>query len=130
MPSAEPLLQPISSPPLIPQPSPLSKHTNPRTVQISNIHYINITGTSSGLVPNNTLATLECSAQCVNITSTGTSLAYPVPPTNGTYLGPGGTEPNGTVVGTGTAGAMYLCANIVDEGLLDFECTDVAVTKG
>lgn len=55
---------------------------------------------------NGTVATLECSAQCVNITSSGTDLK----PKNGT--------------------ANYLCANLADESTLDFSCTDVEITKG
>ncbi|WVQ98574.1 hypothetical protein IAU59_005701 [Kwoniella sp. CBS 9459] len=82
---------------------------HPSTLSISDVHFINISGTASGLVANNTVATLECSAECVDITATGTSLA----PKNGT-------------VGSG----QYLCANLQDESTLDFQCTDVPITKG
>ncbi|RSH95621.1 hypothetical protein EHS25_000713 [Saitozyma podzolica] len=78
----------------------------PATLQISEVHYIDVTGTASGLVANGTVATLECSAECYNITATGTHL----------------TPKNGT--------AKYLCANIADESALDFPCTDVPITKG
>ncbi len=78
----------------------------PATLQISDVHFINITGTASGVVPNSTVATLECSAECFNISSSGTSLQ----PVNGT--------------------AKYLCSNLADESTLDFKCTDVAITKG
>ncbi|KAK8870023.1 hypothetical protein IAR55_000593 [Kwoniella newhampshirensis] len=81
----------------------------PSTLSISDVHFINISGTASGVVANNTVATLECSAECVDITSTGTQLA----PKNGT-------------VGSG----QYLCANLQDESTLDFPCTDVAITRG
>lgn len=75
-------------------------------VQISEVHYIDVTGTASGKVANGTVATLECSAECYNITAVGTHI----------------TPKNGT--------AQYLCANIADESALDFPCTNVAVTKG
>jgi galacturan 1,4-alpha-galacturonidase len=75
-------------------------------VQISEVHYIDVTGTASGKVANSTVATLECSAECYNITATGTDLM----PKNGT--------------------AKYLCANLANESLLDFPCTDVPVSKG
>ena len=80
---------------------------HPATLQISDVHYIDVIGTASGLVANGTVATLECSAECVNITATGTELQAP-----------NGTEP------------QYLCANMQDETLLDFHCTDVPITKG
>ena len=71
----------------------------PSTLSISDVHYYNITGTSSGKVANGTVATLECSETCQNITAEGTDLR----------------PPNGT--------ARYLCANLADESLLDFQCT-------
>ncbi|KAK4687281.1 hypothetical protein P7C73_g2838, partial [Tremellales sp. Uapishka_1] len=74
----------------------------PATLTISNVHFINVVGTASGVVANNTVATLECSAMCQNITATGTSLR----PHNGT------TE-------------QFLCANLANESLLDFNCTNV-----
>ncbi|WRT66874.1 uncharacterized protein IL334_003837 [Kwoniella shivajii] len=82
---------------------------HPSSLSISDVHFINVTGTASGLVANNTVATLECSAECVDITASGTQLA----PKNGT-------------VGSG----KYLCANLQNETLLDFPCTDVPITKG
>ncbi|WWC69721.1 uncharacterized protein I206_103664 [Kwoniella pini CBS 10737] len=81
----------------------------PSTLSISDVHFIDVTGTASGKVANNTVATLECSAKCVDITATGTSLA----PKNGT-------------AGSG----KYLCANLQNESTLDFQCTDVPITKG
>ena len=48
------------------------------------------------------MASLECSAQCVDITATGTDL----------------------VAADGSAG-QFLCRNLADESLLDFQCTDV-----
>ncbi|OCF72151.1 hypothetical protein I204_07416 [Kwoniella mangroviensis CBS 8886] len=82
---------------------------HPSTLSISDVYFINISGSASGLVPNNTVATLECSAECVDITASGTQLS----PKNGT-------------VGSG----KYLCANLQDESTLDFQCTDVPITKG
>ncbi len=71
------------------------------------MHYINVTGSASGLVKNNTVASLECSAICQNITASGTHLT----PANG------GTP-------------QYLCANLANESLLDFPCTETQVVKG
>jgi len=80
---------------------------HPATLQISDVHYINISGTASGKTPNGTVVELECSAECVNITATGIDL-----------VAANGTKP------------QYLCANIADENLLDFTCTNVNVTAG
>lgn len=76
------------------------------SVQISDVHFINVTGTASGKVANSTVASLECSAVCQNITAVNTRL----------------TPKNGT--------ARYNCANLANEALLDFPCTDVPITKG
>ncbi|KAI9636877.1 glycoside hydrolase family 28 protein [Dioszegia hungarica] len=78
----------------------------PATLQISDVHFINVTGTASGKVANSTVASLECSAVCQNITAVNTRL----------------TPKNGT--------ARYNCANLANEALLDFPCTDVPITKG
>ena len=75
---------------------------NPSTLSISDVHYIDVTGSASGKVPNNTVATLECSATCNDITAQGTDLK----------AANGGTP-------------VYLCRNLADEGLLDFQCMDV-----
>jgi galacturan 1,4-alpha-galacturonidase len=80
----------------------------PLPVTISDVHYINVSGSASGKVANNTVATLECSASCTNITAMGTHLT----PKNA------------------TATPVYLCANLANEALLDFKCTDVPITKG
>lgn len=71
----------------------------PSTLSISDVHYIDVTGTSSGVVPNGTVVTLDCSETCYDITATGTDLR----------------PPNGT--------AQYLCDNLADETTLDFTCT-------
>jgi len=71
----------------------------PSTLAISDVHYYNITGTSSGAVKNGTVATLRCSETCQNITAEGTNLS----------------PPNGT--------AQYLCSNLADESALDSQCT-------
>jgi len=72
----------------------------PSTLSISDVHYINVTGTSSGVVANGTVATLKCSETCQDVTAVGTNLS----------------PPNGT--------ARYLCSNLADESTLDFQCTD------
>ncbi|KAL7423472.1 hypothetical protein Q5752_001052 [Cryptotrichosporon argae] len=76
----------------------------PATLTISDVHYINVTGTASGAVANGTVVALECSAECTNITATGTHIAA-----------------------AGNATAQYLCANIASEAALDFNCTEVAI---
>ncbi|KZT22387.1 glycoside hydrolase family 28 protein [Neolentinus lepideus HHB14362 ss-1] len=70
----------------------------PSTLSISDVHYYNITGTSSGK-ERGLVADLECSAECQDITASGTSLS----------------PPNGT--------AAYTCKNIASVSQLDFKCT-------
>jgi len=72
----------------------------PAKLSISDIHYINVSGTSSGK-NNATVVQMECSAQCTDITATGTSLYAPA-----LYWEP-----------------VYLCQNIASESSLDFNCT-------
>ncbi|EIW74312.1 hypothetical protein CONPUDRAFT_133182 [Coniophora puteana RWD-64-598 SS2] len=69
----------------------------PSNMTISDIHYINITGISSGN-EGSVVAFLECSTECEDITATGTNL----------------TSPSGN--------ATYLCQNIATESQLDFGC--------
>ncbi|KIM64371.1 glycoside hydrolase family 28 protein [Scleroderma citrinum Foug A] len=71
----------------------------PSQVNISDIHFIDIIGTSSGK-EGDLVADLECSAAlpCHGITATGTHL---VPGTNST---------------------MYYCKSVADVGKLDFDC--------
>ncbi|GBE83849.1 Probable exopolygalacturonase [Sparassis crispa] len=70
----------------------------PSNLSISDVHYINITGTSSG-AEGTVVADLECSAECQDITAEGTNL----------------TSPRGN--------ATYICKNIASETELDFDCT-------
>ncbi|TFY58043.1 hypothetical protein EVJ58_g6663 [Rhodofomes roseus] len=70
----------------------------PSTLSISDIHYINVTGTSSG-EEGSVVVDLECSAECEDITATGTHL----------------TAPNGN--------ATYVCDKIATLDELDFNCT-------
>lgn len=70
----------------------------PSTLSISDVHFINITGTSSGK-EGDVVVDIECSAECVDITATGTSI----------------TSPKGA--------SVYVCANIESEDQLDFNCT-------
>ncbi|KAH9940304.1 pectin lyase-like protein [Amylocystis lapponica] len=70
----------------------------PSPLNISDVHYINITGTSSGR-EGSVVVDLECSAECQDITAVGTALS----------------PPNGT--------ATYVCANIASVSQLDFNCT-------
>jgi len=72
----------------------------PSKLSISDVHYINVHGTSSGK-NKNTVAQLECSALCEDITAKGTKLS---PPANYTS-------------------AQYLCLNIASTSSLDFNCT-------
>ncbi|KAG9028455.1 hypothetical protein FRB95_006487 [Tulasnella sp. JGI-2019a] len=72
----------------------------PSKLSISDVHYINVHGTSSGK-NNNTVAQLECSALCQDITAKQTKLT---PPANYTS-------------------AQYLCRNIASTSSLDFNCT-------
>jgi galacturan 1,4-alpha-galacturonidase len=48
----------------------------PSKLSISDVHFINVTGTSSG-AEKQLVADLECSSMCYNITATGTRLAPP-----------------------------------------------------
>lgn len=70
----------------------------PSNLSISDVHYINVTGTSSG-AEGSVVVDLECSAECEDITATGTDLR----------------SPNGT--------ATYICENIATVSELDFNCT-------
>ena len=70
----------------------------PSKLSISDVHYINITGTSSG-VNNGTVVDLECSAECEDITASDIQLTSPTGP------------------------SVYWCANIADEASLPFNCT-------
>ncbi|CAL1699407.1 unnamed protein product [Somion occarium] len=69
----------------------------PSTVTISDVHYINITGTSSGS-EGTVVVDIECSAQCTNITATGTNLSSP------------------------DGNATFVCKNIQSVDQLDFNC--------
>ncbi|TCD71895.1 hypothetical protein EIP91_000027 [Steccherinum ochraceum] len=70
----------------------------PSKLTISDVHYINITGSSSG-AEGSVVVDMQCSTNCTDITATGTSLS----------------SPNGT--------ATYVCKNIVSSSQLDFNCT-------
>ncbi|KAF8836104.1 glycoside hydrolase family 28 protein [Paxillus ammoniavirescens] len=70
----------------------------PSKLVISDVHYINVHGTSSGK-EGDLVAELECSSECYDITATGTNLTSPKGP------------------------AVYYCQNIANETLLDFPCT-------
>ncbi|TBU59413.1 pectin lyase-like protein [Dichomitus squalens] len=70
----------------------------PSNLSISDVHYINVTGTSSG-AEGSVVVDLECSDTCEDITATGTKL----------------TPKNGT--------AEYICKNIASTSELDFNCT-------
>ncbi|KAN0078074.1 polygalacturonase [Tylopilus felleus] len=70
----------------------------PSTLTISDIHYINVTGTSSGN-SGNVVVELKCSAECYGITATGINLSSPDCP------------------------AVYYCQNVANETALDFACT-------
>ncbi|KAI0346446.1 pectin lyase-like protein [Trametopsis cervina] len=70
----------------------------PSKVSISDVHLINITGTSSGH-NGNVVASLKCSQGCDDITATGTHLTSPKGP------------------------ATYVCQNITSVQELDFNCT-------
>lgn len=83
---------------------------NPATLLISDVHYRNFTGVTSGHVANGTVVELICSSDCINISASEIDLKPP-----------------------GNATAQYICENIVDETLLDFKCTapgDDGVTTG
>ncbi|PCH35371.1 glycoside hydrolase family 28 protein [Wolfiporia cocos MD-104 SS10] len=70
----------------------------PSKMTISDVHYINVTGTSSGAY-GDVVVNLVCSEECEDITATGTSL----------------TAPDGQ--------ATYICDNVASVGELDFNCT-------
>jgi len=70
----------------------------PSTLSISDVHYINVYGTSSG-ADGSTVVSLVCSEECEDITATGTHL----------------TAPDGD--------ATYTCQNIATLNELDFNCT-------
>ncbi|KAI0716739.1 pectin lyase-like protein [Earliella scabrosa] len=70
----------------------------PSTLSISDVHYFNVTGTSSGR-EGNVVVDIQCSATCEDITAVNTSL----------------TSPDGV--------AEYVCKNIASEDQLDFDCT-------
>lgn len=74
----------------------------PSNLTISNIEFIDVTGTSSG-AEGQVVVSLVCSALCDDFSSRGTHI---LPPTG---------QP------------VYDCANIVSEKSLDFNCTEVAV---
>ena len=54
--------------------------SHPAKLSISDIHYINFSGESSGKLKNNTVVDLECSATCKNVTAQNINIA----PKNGT----------------------------------------------
>jgi len=70
----------------------------PSKISISDIHYINVRGTSSG-AEGSVVVDLECSANCTDITAKGTHLSSP------------------------TGAASYICKNITPITGLDFKCT-------
>jgi len=72
----------------------------PSKLNISDVHYINVTGMSSGL-ENVTVVTLECSEPCTDITATGANL---YPPSK-------------------FGAPHYICINITTENELDFPCS-------
>ncbi|KAI0760371.1 pectin lyase-like protein [Fomes fomentarius] len=70
----------------------------PSTLSISDVHYINVTGTSSGK-EGRVVVDMECSATCEDITAVDTHL----------------NSPDGS--------PAYVCKNIASEAQLDFNCT-------
>jgi len=70
----------------------------PSRLTISDVHYINVTGVSSGK-EGNVVVELDCSSECYGITATCTDLTSP------------------------DSQAVYHCQNIADETALDFACT-------
>ncbi|KAI8972908.1 pectin lyase-like protein [Trametes punicea] len=70
----------------------------PSNLTISDVHYINVHGTSSG-AEGRVVADLECSDICQDITAKDTHLS----------------SPNGT--------ATFICKNIASTSQLDFNCT-------
>ncbi|SDA02301.1 BZ3500_MvSof-1268-A1-R1_Chr7-3g09624 [Microbotryum saponariae] len=71
-------------------------------MKISDVHYINVTGTASGKYKD-VVALLDCSSECTNITAKGTHLSLPTSDT-----------------------PVYICHNIDSEKQLDFTCTGSA----
>ncbi|KAI0763430.1 pectin lyase-like protein [Trametes elegans] len=70
----------------------------PSKLSISDVHYVNVTGTSSGS-EGDVVVDLECSDTCEDITAEGVRIA----------------PPNGT--------ATYICKNIASTAQLNFNCT-------
>jgi len=70
----------------------------PSNLSISDVHYIDITGTSSG-AEGSVVVDLECSTNCTDITAKGTRIS----------------PPNGA--------ASYICKNITPVTGLDFNCS-------
>ncbi|KAM5537637.1 hypothetical protein V8D89_008715 [Ganoderma adspersum] len=70
----------------------------PSKLTISDVHYINVTGTSSGR-EGSVVVDIECSDTCEDITATGTNI----------------TSKDGT--------ATYVCKDIASTSELDFTCT-------
>lgn len=70
----------------------------PSNLTISDVHFINVTGTSSG-AEKGMVVDLECSTQCEDITATGTHLSAP------------------------DGNTTYICVNIASESELDFPCS-------
>jgi galacturan 1,4-alpha-galacturonidase len=70
----------------------------PPTLSISEVDYNNYSGIASGTLPNDgTVASLQCSAECANITATGIR-----PTVNGGLI------------------PKYVCQNLEDESEVDF----------
>ncbi|SGY20234.1 BQ5605_C017g08542 [Microbotryum silenes-dioicae] len=74
----------------------------PSKMTVSDVHYINVTGTSSGKYKD-VVALLDCSKECTGITAIGTHLSLPTP----------STPP------------VYNCHNVDSEKQLDFHCTEL-----
>ncbi|PSR76762.1 hypothetical protein PHLCEN_2v8214 [Hermanssonia centrifuga] len=70
----------------------------PSLVTISDVHFINVKGTSSG-AEGNVVADLECSSECTDITANGTDIRPP------------------------DGAATFTCQNIESTDQLDFNCT-------
>jgi len=70
----------------------------PSNLAISDVHYINVHGTSSG-AEKTVVVDMVCSAECMDITAKGTDITSPVGP------------------------ATYVCQNVQSLDQLDFNCT-------
>ncbi|EKM57997.1 glycoside hydrolase family 28 protein [Phanerochaete carnosa HHB-10118-sp] len=70
----------------------------PSTLTISDVHFINVTGTSSG-AEQNVVVDIECSAECTDITATGTHIEPP------------------------SGSPEFVCVNVTSVNELDFNCT-------